>query len=288
MKTHTPIIIFISLLLVAGCSLQKLTIRAIHPVIENSLEALFEEGDLQIARSAIEADLKLLDGLLKTDPENRKLLFVATQGYTSYALGFAEDESIERARYFYLRARDYGLQLLKKDNALARALSSDLEHFQTALKKLKQEQVPEIFWTANAWGNWINLSMTNPDALADLPRVQSLMERVLELDEGYFYGGAHLFLGTINMVKPMIMGGNPDRAKQHFKRCLHFCQDQFLLPYVYYARYYAVRTLDEELFQTLLDKVQSTSLDILPEQRLPNAIAKHKAQLLLAQKSELF
>ena len=60
------------------------------------------------------------------------------------------------------------------------------------------------------------------------------------------------------------------------------------MTYVYYARSYAVQTQNEALFEELLTKVQNTSLDILPEFRLANAIAKQKAELLLARKAELF
>lgn len=276
------------LLVITGCSMQKLTLRVARPLIENSLEALFEESDLVLAKSAIEADLKLLDGLIKTDPENTQFLFYATQGYTSYALGFVEDTDPDRARKLYLRGRDYGLQILNQKKFWRSAHRSDLTQFQQALKQFNKQDVPELFWTANAWGNWINLSMTNPDALADLPKVQAMMERVIELEPGYFFGGAHLFLGTIYIVKPRMMGGDPGKSAFHFKQTLKFSDGKFLLPYVYYARYYAVQMLDEALFDSLYQHVSATSIDILPEQRLPNAIAKEKMEKLWQQKTELF
>ncbi len=283
-------ILVVSLLagLFLNCSMQQLTLRVISPVIDNSLAVLFEESDLKIAQTAIEADLKLLEGLLKSDPENQKLLFYATQGYTSYALGFVEDEDPNRARIHYLRGRDYGLKILNRKQIFQQARNSDLEQYIRALQKLQKTDVPALFWTANAWGNWINISMTDPDALADLPKVQAMMQRVIELEPGYFYGGAHLFLGTILMVKPPIMGGNPDEAQVQFEKCFQYSQEKFLLPYVFYARYYAGKMLDEELFDSLIQQILGTSLDILPEQRLPNAIAQKKARLLLEKREEMF
>ncbi|MBN2091878.1 TRAP transporter TatT component family protein [candidate division KSB1 bacterium] len=274
--------------LLMNCSMQRLTLRVISPVIDNSLTALFEESDLIIAQSAIEADLKLLEGLLKSDPENQKLLFYATQGYTSYALGFVEDEDPDRARLHYLRGRNYGLRILNQHRPFQQAFKGDLDQFSLALKKLKKSDVPALFWTANAWGNWINISMTDPDALADLPKVQAMMQRVIELEPGYFYGGAYLFLGTILMVKPPIMGGNPDEAQVQFDKCFEYSQQKFLLPYVFFARYFAAKMLDEALFDSLIQQILGTSLDVLPEQRLPNAIAQKKARLLLEKREELF
>jgi hypothetical protein len=49
-----------------------------------------------------------------------------------------------------------------------------------------------------------------------------------------------------------------------------------------------VATLDETLFEELLGKVEQTPLDVSPRDRLANAIAKRKAKLLLAKRSDLF
>ena len=76
--------------------------------------------------------------------------------------------------------------------------------------------------------------------------------------------------------------------RAHFETALRLNGGKFLMTYVYYARSYAVQTLDEELFNELLAKVESASLEILPEFRLANAIAKQKARRLLSNQSELF
>ena len=289
MKNRVYLFVCVTLgLLLSGCSMQKLTMKAMDPVIDGSMQALFAESDLGIARSAIEVDLKLLDGMLVNQPKNRKLLFFAAQGYTSYALGFVEDESVERARMFYLRGREYGLRLLQRNRTFTDAIQKSLAEFTAALQTFKSADVPALFWAANAWGNWINISMTDPDAIVGLPKVEAMMRRVIELDESYFYGGAHLFLGTILIVKPMMMGGNPEKSKAHFERCFEFAGDEFLLPYAYYAQFYAPLTLDEALFDKTVEKVLNTSPDILPEQRLPNAIARAKVQRLVAKRDDLF
>jgi len=57
---------------------------------------------------------------------------------------------------------------------------------------------------------------------------------------------------------------------------------------VYYARTYAVQEQNQELFESLLKKVDEASPDILPAARLPNAIAKKKAKLLRSRINDLF
>ena len=62
------------------------------------------------------SNIKLLEGLLKTDPDNRNLLMLTCQGYAGYALGFVEDEEPERARKLYRRAKQYGIRMLQQSN----------------------------------------------------------------------------------------------------------------------------------------------------------------------------
>lgn len=274
--------------LFTGCSVQKLALRSMSGILDHSMAALFEESDLQLAEQAIASDLKLLEGLIKSDPNNEKFLLLACQGFASYALGFVEDNDPARAQALYLRGRDYGFQILGQNPTFQPALSGELERLALALKKFHQSDVPALFWTANNWANWINLNLTDTDALADLPRVQLMMQRVLELDEGFFFGGAHLFFATIYASRPKLLGGDLDKAQHHFSRCFEFAQGKFLLPYVYYARYYAPRQMDEELFKSTLNKIIATPNDILPDQRLPNAIAKRKATDLLQKIDEFF
>ncbi len=271
-----------------SCSLQSLAIRSTGDILEYGLEAVNEESDLPLAEQSIASNLKLLDGLIKGDPDNSHFLLRASQGYTSYALGFIEDQDEARARMFYLRGRNYGLRILQQQEKFAAVWDKDFASFQVALKDFSQADVPAMFWTANAWGNYINLSKTDPAAIADLPKVEAMMEFVLNHDEKYFYGGAHLFFGTFYSSKSKSLGGEPEKARQHFEKCLSLGGGKFLLAYVFYAKPYAVQVQDRELFQKLLKKVEEASPDILPEQRLANMIAKRKAKRLLENINEYF
>ena len=148
--------------------------------------------------------------------------------------------------------------------------------------------VPGLFWTAFGWGGAIQLALDDPELLADLPRTEVIMEFVTRVDSGYYYGGAHLFLGTLAGLKPRMLGGNPDRSREHFETALRINKGAFLMTYVYYARSYAVQTQNEALFEELLNHVASATNADPPSARLANAIAKRKAQALLARKSDLF
>jgi len=77
-------------------------------------------------------------------------------------------------------------------------------------------------------------------------------------------------------------------AKQYFEQCMALTGGKFLLAELFYAKTYAVQTQNQDLFESLLKKIDDTSIDALPEARLPNAIAKQKAKLLRSQMNNLF
>ncbi len=257
-------------------------------IMDYGFQAFNEESDLIIARQALASNLKLIEALIKADPTNDKFLLYATQGYNAYGLGFAEDDSVERARMFYQRAMAYGMRILERNAAFKAAEDKDLTEFTRAVQTFSKDDVPALFWTASSWFSYINISRTDVAALANISRASAMMEFVRKNDPGYYYGGAYLFLGAIEGSTPAMLGGRPDTAKKYFEHCLALNGGKFLLADLYYAQTYAVQVQDQTLFESLLKKIDDASIDILPEARLPNAIAKQKAKLLRSKMNDLF
>ncbi|MEE9274653.1 MAG: TRAP transporter TatT component family protein, partial [bacterium] len=155
--------------LLAGCSLKQLAIRSTAAILDDSLAALSAEPDPAQAREAAASLLVMLEGLMRGDPENAGLRRTAAQAYGSFAFGFLEAEEPDRARRLYRRGRDHGLRALK--TAPGFAAGGDLAAFKKAIAGLGRESLPLLFWTAYCWSGWINLSRSDPDAVADLARV---------------------------------------------------------------------------------------------------------------------
>ncbi len=263
-----------------ACSMDRFIIRQTAGLLDYGVLALYEETDLKLAEQAMASDIKLLEGMIKGDPENEHLLLLTAKALAGYALGFAEDEEPERAKVFYLRAKEYGLRVLREDDDFAEADTGSLDDYTLAVNNLDEDYVDALFWTGFAWAGWINLSIDNPRAMIDLTKVQVLMQRVLEIDETYFHGSTHLFFGSIWGIKPRMLGGDPEKAKEHFERNLQITEGKFLLTYVYYALYYAARVLDEDLFNSFIVKIEKTPADVLPGYQFLNMIAKKKVKYL--------
>jgi len=256
--------------------------------LDNGLAAFNEESDIQLAHESLGSNLKLIEAMIKSDPENEQFLLFAAQGYNSYALAFCEDDSVDRARVFYLRAKEYWDACSHEKQEVQAALDGDITTFREAVKTFSKDDVPAIFWTAFSWGSYVNITRTDVAGLADLSKVQVLIEFVAEKDPSYYHGGSYLFLGVIEGTTPKSLGGNPDKAKEYFEKALTINSGKFLMTQLYYAKAYAVNTQDQSLFELLLKQVEDASIDDVPEIRLANVVAKQKARKLLAQENELF
>jgi len=276
-----------ALVFFSGC-VKDIAVSTVGAIVDDGFEAFTEEQDLAFAEQALPANIKLLDVMLKNDPENARLLRLGSEGYSSYALAFLEDTDPARARAFYRRGKEYGMRILRRDASWARALDGTLEDLTGRLAEADQEDVPALFWTAFGWGSEIYLSLTSPDAIADLPRAEALMDFVARTDSTYYYAGADLFLGTLYGSRPKMLGGDLEKSRRHFDRALRLNGGRFLMTYVYCARSVAVQSLDEALFDEMLAKVDAASLEILPKARLANQVAKRKSELLKSRKSDLF
>jgi hypothetical protein len=275
-------------LVLSGCSTSQLVARGAAPLIDHGVAAMNRETDLELARASIPANLKMIEALLLADPGNASYRVQAAMGFYGYALGFVESTDRDRAAALYWRARDHALAALERSGMAQATLMGDAAELERALAGLDTRAVPALFWTASAWGKWIELQLDDPARLAELPRVEALMRRVLALDETYYYGGAHVFFGVYYGGRAPMFGGDFARAARHFDRAAALSQNQLKLVEVYRARYLLRQMGAREAFHATLSRVLDAPSGSDPELNLANALARQQAADLLAQEEDLF
>jgi tetratricopeptide (TPR) repeat protein len=266
---------------------KKLTVVSTATLLEGVAKASSQQSDLRILQEGMPAYLMLIDGMIQSWQDNGQLLIAGAQSYSSFASLFVEDQDKEYANLLYARGRQYALRSLEL-RGFRDPLQRPFDDFMRGLKRLKKKDVPVLFWTATCWANWIRLNLDSMEALSELPRVEAMMKRVLELDEGFYYGGAHLFMGIWYASRPKIAGGDLKKSQEHFLKALDLGKRKFLMAYVYYANHYARRMADKELFVSTLQKVLETPADTVPDLVLVNTVAKKKAKELLSHVEEYF
>jgi hypothetical protein len=255
--------------------------------LEDVAIASSKQSDLKTIQEGTPAYLMLMDGMIEAWPDNERILIAAARGYASYVSLLGEDQDKEYAKLLLGKGKRYALRSLEL-RGLKDPLQRPPDQFREDLKVLGKKDVPYLFWSATCWANWIHLNLDSIEALAELPRVEWIMQRVLDLDEGFYYGGPHLFMGVLLASKPGIAGGDLQKAKAHFLRAFDLGQGKFLMAYIYYADAYARKVLDKALFTSTLQFVLGAPVDRTPELTLLNTVAKKKAQELLGRAGEYF
>jgi hypothetical protein len=283
----TITIIFLVFNFGTGCiSSQQIVAEKAPALFRDVAQSANRQSDLILVRQGIPSYLMLIDGILQSNPENRDLLLAGAQAYAGYASVLDEDEQ-DRAAALSDRAKQYALKALDLTPPFKDTLGKPLEVFQERLGKMDKKQVPTLFWVGNIWAGWI-ASNEGAAAMADLPWVEALMERVLEVDPSFYYGGPHLFKAILLSARPEQFGGNLKKAQEHFQKALDYGQGKFLMTEVYYAEYYARQTLNRDLFVSTLKRVLETPAQVDPDLTLANTLAQRKAKKLLARVDEFF
>ncbi len=264
-----------------------LTTAAVGSLLEDIATSSAKQSNISIIREGTPAYLMLIDGLIEAHPRNGELLLAGAKAYSSYAALFAEEDR-EKAKGLYLKGKHYGIRALSKRRAFKELLPKPLDQFEPCLKRLGRKDVPALFWTASCWGSWISLSTDSVEAMAEIPKVICMVQRVLELDEGFYYGGPHLFMAVYHASRPKAYGGDPEKARGHFEKAFELAQGKFLMAHVLYAKYYARQAFNRELFVSTLEKVLEAPADSIPELTLLNTIAKQQAKRLLERVNDYF
>lgn len=255
------------------------------------MESILSEDDVELARSGLEAELKLLEGLIRLDPDNVELLTIAAKGFTGYSMLFLEDSNRVRAMNMYRRGRDYGFRAMNELQSKIKLDSqSGLDDVQAAIGELKRGEVASVYWTAIAWSSLINLERaTSFNVLAEVPRVNSLMEWVFKQDSTFYFAGPLWYYGIYYSTVPPIAGGSLELSKRYFDSALQLSGDRFLFGKLMYAKIYAVQSLDRDLFIQLLNDIIEQPLDRNDaELILLNTVSKIKAKVLLDKVDDYF
>jgi len=288
-------------LIAAGCaSPRKIAINMVGDALAGTGTTFASDPDPELVKEAVPFGLKLMEALLAETPEHKELLLAASSGFTQYAYAFVqpeadkiEDEDFDaaeatrdRARKLYLRARDYGLRSLAvRHEGISELLLTDPA---AAVAMTDKRDVPNLYWTAAAWGAAISLGLDNPELIADMPAMEAMIDRALALEEDFEAGAIHTFLVSYEMIRQGAEGDPAERSRKHFARALELTGGQQAGPFVALAEAVAVESGNKKEFNELLEKALAVDIDARPEWRLLNIVMQRRAEWLQGRTGDLF
>lgn len=274
--------------LLSACSMGQLVVRGSTAILDSGITAMNRETDLELARAAMPANLKMLEGMLVEDPGNSTLRLYAAEGFYGYGFGFIEAEDPARAAVLYRRCYTHARSALQAAGLSLDPESASADELTAAAAGLDARAVPALFWTASCLGKWIDLNRDTVTVIASLANAAALMQRALELDEGFYHAGPHLFFGVYYGGRSPLLGGDFERSAHHFKRAAQLNADRLLLVDVLQAQYLHRQQLDRDAFHARLQHVLDAPDDLDPDLALINGIAKQHAARLLTLEHEWF
>lgn len=247
------------------------------------------DEDPELIEAALPFNLKTLETLLASDPNNRNLLLQAATGFTLYARAFIEPQADElededfyaaiamrqRATRMYLRAYGYGLRGLATNHpGISSNLSQDPASWSA---QLGPDDLGLMVWTAAPLGAAIGLSGDNPQLTADIAVVGHLLKRAAALDESYGQGLLHQLL---LVYETSAMDGNLEQANSHYQRALELKGGGSPSLWLTWIEKVSIPNQDRAEFDLLMAQITDYDTQLNPQGRLLEILAQRRAQWL--------
>ena len=279
-----PVLLLMLFLVLPACS--RMVSNATSDLADSLAQAIADNDDPDTVKAGGPAYLLMMDGLVHRDPANAALLMRAARLYSAYGEAFVDDPA--RARRLSQRALRYATRALcvhDQDDCHLRQVDFDV--LEARIQRVEKQEVPLFYTWGAAWAGWIQARRDDLDAVAELARVEAIMQRIAVVDEGYQQGSVHLYLGTFAILVPPALGGKPEVARQHFERAIALSAGENLMAKVVYARRYARMVYDRPLHDRLLMEVLASDPHV-PGMVLWNILAQEQARELLATADDFF
>lgn len=284
LKHSFSAMVFIFLFFLSGCSL--IISSASSDLMSHLSATILNNDDLKLVEDGAPSYLLMIDSLISKDPENQDMLTTASLLYSAYSNLFVKD--IERSKKMANKALDYASRAAcLHDRQTCGIRSTSYEQFVDIIKRVEKQHVPTLFALGNAWARWIMANRSDFDAIADISRIELIMQKVVELDETYRDGSAYLYLGTLATILPPAAGGKPEQAKRYYIKALELSKGKNLMVKVMYAKSYARMIFDKELHDQLLTEVIESD-PYVPGNTLINTWAQKQAKELLSSGEDYF
>ncbi len=227
------------------------------------------------AKSSEEYNSQILD--------RYKVYEMLSRGY--YILGYYHEKNLEKSKKYWQIGASYAEKALLSNNDFKKAVAKYGEYV-PALSKIKNYQVPSLYWYLANIGMWAKNSGVST-TLKYLKLIKSMIKRIERTDPNYYYSGLDRYRGAYFAVIPSYAGGSINKSRDFFLSSIQKSPSH-LGTKVLYAKIYALKTRNKPLFRKLLVEVINTTNVRDPNIKPENLLEQREAKKLLKNINELF
>ena len=274
-----PLLTLLVLLPLAGCA--SLVRNASDSFARNLGTAVLNSEDPATVRDGLPAYLLLLDSLIAGqtpgDPDNASVLLAAAKLNGAYAGNFTGDDK-PRAQRLAKKSFDYASRAVcLEDAALCGVLEKGSDQFGQVVAS--DSHVESMYILASSWAGYLQANSEDWGAIADLPKIEILLARVVQIDPNHDQGQAYVYLGVLNSLRPEAIGGKPELGRSYFEKAVQISAGRNLYAKTLFAQFYARLVFDQELHDRLLNEVLAAD-PVAPGFTLTNTLAQDRARKL--------
>ncbi len=275
----------VTLSLGACSGVQKMAVGTTAGLLFDAAYEMETEPDWDHLKDGVGPNLKMVEGLYHLSPEDDDLLVALIKGYTAYAFAIFETEALAeqlagkndskalaRAQHFYSRAIEYGIKYFEEEGIswddLVKA-TRDPEGVPGLLAKnlpSNQRAHEGAAFFAQALGGLINLKKDDMILVAQLPVAKGMFDWVCAENPNINHGACNLFYAAYEAGRPRMLGGNPEKGKELFKKAMELNPSNWLV-HTTYLQYYVIPMGDEdewaEVKKTLNNAAQTNASNMV-------------------------
>ncbi len=268
----------------SGCAV--VVNNAANGVADALSNGVLNHDDPETVRAAMPAYMIMIDGLIADNPESSTLLSAASTLYSSYGAVFADNDI--RASRLSTRARAYALRAMCVEYEPSCGWREMIyDDFVASLEGVSEKQAEFLYTYGLATLVYLRAHSDDWNALAELPQVEALFTRYLDLAGDNVTAATHTYMGILLTLRPPALGGKPEEARAHFERAIELTEGRDLSAKVEYARGYAMLLYERELHDRLLIEVIQAD-PYADGLTLSNILAKEDAAAMLAAADDYF
>ncbi len=283
---------------ICSCSPKKIIFNQFDGVFDSIETVYLTDDDPQLVKESFPFNLKIIEILLDQNPDDRAVLLTAMSSFTMYSFGFimedAERISLEdyragiemydRANKLFNRALKYGMYGMELKYPEIHAWLDKRDD----VNPFELEDISYLYWLSATIGGTVSSSQGNPKYVVDLPKVGWLLEKCLELDEGWNDGALYSAMISYTMSRPDAVENREQTARDYFAKALKVSNNEDCSLYVTLAESVCIKNQYKKEFSDLLDFVIKFDIESAPKKKLTNAMAQTRAEWLMSRIDELF
>jgi len=280
-----------------SCSINKLAMNMVADALtgDGSSDVFTGDPDPKLVADAIPFAIKLYESLLSATPDHQGLMLTTGSLFIMYANAFvqesaemlprseweAREAALVRSKQMYLRGYEILYNALEKKFPGFKKATVDKGTIQPLLNKCKKQDVSLLYWAVAGGLSAYSIDVLDYRLSANIPQWSAMIQRAYELDPNYNTAALDEFFILYYASLPELLGGNRERAEQHYKLAIEKTGGNSASAYVSYAQSICVPAQDYNAYKDCLEKALAIDPNLNTSTRLVNILTQKKARWLL-------